>query len=118
MNEFISEDKIKANQLIAKTDNPYLGRPARKQLERSLADDCAYKEGDQDYNIWYDKFLTDANVKDREAAPTRCDPDLDSGYTVGDTVDHSLLCIHFARGCCSLGHTCKFLHHIPSKKEC
>lgn len=24
-----------------------------------------------------------------QAAPTRCDPDLDSGYTVGDTLDHS-----------------------------
>lgn len=66
MSEFIPEDKIKANVLIAKTDNPHLGRPARKQVERSLADDCAYKEGDQDYNIWFDKFLTDANVKDRE----------------------------------------------------
>ena len=52
--------------MIGKTDNPYLGRPARKQVERSLADDCAYKEGDQDYNIWFDKFLTDANVKDKE----------------------------------------------------
>ena len=46
MTEFIPADKIKAHLLIAKTDNPYLGRPARKQLEKSLADDCAYKEGD------------------------------------------------------------------------
>ena len=46
MSEFIPEDKIKANILISKTDNPHLGRPARKQVERSLADDCAYKEGD------------------------------------------------------------------------
>jgi|688.fasta_scaffold1125159_1 hypothetical protein len=46
MTEFVPADKIKANQLIAKTDNPYLGRPARKQVEKSLADDCAYKEGD------------------------------------------------------------------------
>ena len=30
MSEFIPDDKIKANKLIAKTDNPYLGRPARK----------------------------------------------------------------------------------------
>lgn len=46
MDEFVPLDKIKANQLIAKTDNPYLGRPAPKQVEKSLADDCAYKEGD------------------------------------------------------------------------
>ena len=30
MTEFVPADKIKSNQLIAKTDNPYLGRPARK----------------------------------------------------------------------------------------
>ena len=124
-----------------------------------MADDCAYKEGDQDYNIWFDKFLTDANIKDREvnfilqklkkisiffiqnlykkfknklfiiykifeklkyfkAAPTRCDPDFDSGFTVGDLKDHTFFCIHFSRGCCSLGHNCNYKHHIPSIKEC
>ncbi len=43
-----------------------MNRLARKQIEKSLAEECAYKEGDQEYNIWYDKFLTDANIKDRE----------------------------------------------------
>ena len=37
---------------------------------------------------------------------------------MGDTLDHAHFCIHFARGCCSLGHTCKFLHHVPNLKEC
>ena len=30
MSEHISQEKIKIHQLIQKTDNPYLGRPARK----------------------------------------------------------------------------------------
>lgn len=46
MSEHLPADTIKAHKLVHKTNNPYLGRPARKQLERSLADDCAYKEGD------------------------------------------------------------------------
>lgn len=35
-----------------------------------------------------------------KAAPTRCDPELDTGYTLGDFKHNANFCIHFARGCC------------------
>jgi hypothetical protein len=46
MTEHIPAEKIEANKLMTKTTNPYMNRPARKQIEKSLAEECAYKEGD------------------------------------------------------------------------
>ena len=63
----------------------------------------AYIEGNYDYNIWYDKHLTDRRV-DNERAPalSMCDPDLDTGYTKADLYEgnRSYFCVYFARGCC------------------
>lgn len=36
-----------------------MSRPARKQIEQTLALKHAYRQGDEEYNIWYDKYLTD-----------------------------------------------------------
>lgn len=35
-------------------------RPARRQVKESKKE-TAYIEGNYDYNIWYDKYLTDRN---------------------------------------------------------
>lgn len=35
-----------------------MDRPARRQIQ-DVRKDTAYVEGNYDYNIWYDKFLTD-----------------------------------------------------------
>ena len=32
-------------------------RPARKQVEQSLANNYTYKEGDEEYNFWYSKYI-------------------------------------------------------------
>lgn len=113
----LEKEKVKQNPNLK---NDYLNRPARKQVEQSLASQFAYKQGDEEYNIWYDKYLTDNKFKDKEQALTRCDPDLDSGYT---KVDHhekfsSYFCIHFAKGCCCEGANCKYYHRVPSFNEC
>ena len=49
------------NQQLAE----WMKRPARQQVQDTRRD-TAYIEGNYDYNIWFDKFLTDANVKDKE----------------------------------------------------
>lgn len=95
-------------------------RPARKQIEESLANKYGYKQGDEEYNIWFDRFLTDGNkYKERDAAVTRCHPDIDSGYTKADLYERfsSYYCMHFARGCCCEGVNCKFYHRIPATDE-
>lgn len=79
-----------------------------------------FRLGDEEYNIWYDKYLTDNKFKDKEQAITRCDPELDSGYTKADHTEKfsSYFCIHFARGCCCEGANCKYYHRIPAYDDC
>lgn len=59
-------------------------RPARKQVNEAKWG-TAYVEGNYDYNIWYDKYLSDRSVE-QERAPAlyMCDPDLDTGFTKAD----------------------------------
>ena len=116
-----SENSINKGQSeVSEQAIVYLQRPARKQVEKSLAEDYQYKEGDQEYNIWYDKYQGDQVMKDKEAALTRCDPETDSGYTRADKFDkhQAYVCLHFARGCCCEGANCKFYHRVPSLQEC
>lgn len=43
----------------------WMQRPARRQVSE-LKKDTAYVEGNYDYNIWYDKYLTDRNADKNE----------------------------------------------------
>ena len=52
----------------------YTTRPARKQVDKPYVKHFAYQQGDDEYNIWYDKYLHDRPVREREHAKTRCDP--------------------------------------------
>lgn len=98
----------------------YMKRPARKQLDKPYIKNFAYQQGDEEYNIYYDKYLNDKGVRDREPAATRCDPEKDVGYTKADLYDPdtSYLCLHFVRGCCCEGGNCRYFHHMPSLEEC
>lgn len=77
--EFVKKEKKK---YLAFTDT--LERPARKQVETSLANNYTYKEGDEEYNFWFGKYICSKDEKDKEAALTRCNPELDVGYTAAD----------------------------------
>lgn len=98
----------------------WMSRPARKQVETPISAKHAYKQGDEIYNIWYDKFLSDDKFKEREQAPTKIDVALDPGYTKADLYQRKqgYFCIHFARGCCVEGNKCRYYHHIPTLEEC
>jgi hypothetical protein len=98
----------------------YLKRPARKQIEKPYIKEFAYKQGDEEYNIWFDKYLNDYIVRQRTPASTRCDPEKDIGYTKADLFEPetSYWCLHFVRGCCAEGANCSFFHHLPSLQEC
>ena len=107
--------KAKLNQL-----KEWLLRPARQQVTESKKE-CAYTEGHYDYNIWYDKYLTDRKEdKNKTAAETKCNPTTDTGYTRADkqlNKHTSYFCLYFARGCCSEGVNCKYYHHVPTFEE-
>jgi len=111
---------IAPSERMSKDNSAVLSRPARKQVEVSLAKNFAYQQGDEEYNIWYDKYQSEKRDKEREAAPTRCEPDLDAGYTKADKMEKysTYFCLHFARGCCAEGANCKYYHRIPTYEEC
>lgn len=73
--------KFLPKQIVKKEKKKYLKflgecltKPARKQVEVSLANNYAYKEGDEEFNYWYSKYITSKDEKERVAALTKCNP--------------------------------------------
>uniref|UniRef100_A0A3B0MYE2 Pre-mRNA splicing complex subunit (Spcwf2 homologue), putative n=1 Tax=Theileria annulata TaxID=5874 RepID=A0A3B0MYE2_THEAN len=116
--EYVSEEDFRLDRI-----KELLSRPARVQV-KDYANSC-YVEGNQTYNIWYNKWAGERNcdyVNGRTSlAPAMytCDPELDSGYTRANSkhsVDDSgtkFICLFFAKGCCSQGSKCNYLHRVP-----
>ena len=122
--EAIEEEELKERLRYRKMKNlqlqEWLKRPARQQVEESKRE-IAYTEGHYDYNIWYDKYLSD-RTEDKEKIPaeTKCNPTLDTGYTRADKQtkkNNSYFCLYFARGCCCEGVNCRYYHHVPTFEE-
>lgn len=102
----------------------WLTRPARRQALASEAQEFSHCEGQNEYNIWYGRHLTDRYSRpshtDRDAAPYRCDPELDAGYTAADTQpgnSEAYFCAFFAKGCCTKGSECRYKHRIPTLED-
>lgn len=97
-----------------------MSRPARRQVDTPISARFAYKQGDEVYNIWYDKYLSDDKFKEREQAVTRLNPETDVGYTKADLFNknQSYFCFHFSKGCCVEGQKCRYYHHVPTLEEC
>ena len=122
--EAIEEEELKERLRYRKMKNlqlkEWLKRPARQQVEESKRE-IAYTEGHYDYNIWYDKYLSD-RTEDKEKIPAeyKCNPILDTGYTRADKQqkkNNSYFCLYFARGCCCEGVNCRYYHHVPTFEE-
>ena len=113
-------EKLKYRKMKNLQLQEWLKRPARQQIEESKRE-IAYTEGHYDYNIWYDKYLSD-RTEDRERIPAeyKCNPTLDTGYTRADKqqkINNSYFCLYFARGCCCEGVNCRYYHHVPTMEE-
>ena len=98
----------------------WMKRPSRRQVKESKKD-TAYIEGNYDYNIWYDKYLTD-RTQHIEKAPSlfKCNPEIDTGYTKADKVEKkgsTYFCVYFARGACTEGVNCRFYHRVPQEED-
>ncbi|KAF7456853.1 putative pre-mRNA-splicing factor cwc2 [Cryptosporidium felis] len=94
-------------------------RPARVQSDGSLQSNLAYKEGGEQYNIWYGKYQYDYDKRAKTASKTKCVPESDSGWTKADQDEtlKSHFCLYFAKGCCVNGSNCKFFHRIPTEED-
>ena len=109
-------EQHKSNQL-----SEWMKRPARQQVTDTRKD-TAYIEGNYDYNIWYDKYLTDRKEeKEKIPALHKCNPSLDTGFTRADKQakeGSAFFCLYFAKGCCSEGVNCHYYHRVPTISEC
>ena len=63
----------------------YLSAPAKKQKDQ-IDPKSFHTEGQNEYNIWYDRYVGDTKDKSslREPAEDRCKLDRDAGYTKAD----------------------------------
>lgn len=109
-----------AQAALAARNERWLGRPARKQAE--VDHTRTRVEGANEYNIWYGRYVGDLwrGGMGKDAAPSRCDPERDAGRTRATLAmlgDRCYFCIHFARGACSRGAECTFLHHVPTAED-
>lgn len=102
----------------------WLKRPARRQVLDTEIESISHCEGQNEYNIWYGRHLTDRYNRpshlDRDAALYRCDPNLDAGYTAADThpgSSEAYFCAFFAKGCCTKGSECRYKHRIPTLED-
>ena len=47
-----------------------------------------YTEGSENYNVWHGKYDRERfSGRDREPADTKCDPELDTGYTLAPPME-------------------------------
>jgi hypothetical protein len=111
--QFHDFDKYK--EVVA---NELLKRPARRQI-KDLRKDTAYIEGNYDYNLWYDKYLTDKRWEDEKVSSMyKCNPIEDTGYTKADKYDKAAyFCTYFARGCWAEGVNCHYYHRVPQPED-
>lgn len=97
-------------------------KPARRQVSE-LKKETAYVEGNYDYNIWYDKYLTDRNAdknEERAISLYKLVPEIDTGFTKADKMEGksaTYFCVYFARGCCSEGSNCRYYHRVPLESD-
>ena len=69
-------------------------------------------------NAWYGASASRGGGRRQQPeAMTRCDAVLDSGRTRGDDREETSVCLHFARGRCSAGGECAFLHRLPTAAD-
>ncbi|KAH6686317.1 hypothetical protein F5X68DRAFT_15184 [Plectosphaerella plurivora] len=91
-------------------------RPARVQVDPSAITSEPPPQTGTTFNIWYNKWAggdREDKYASQTAAKGRCNIAKDTGYTKADKVVGSFFCLFFARGICSKGQDCVYLHRLP-----
>jgi len=102
-----------------------LTRRARPQTEKRRTGPSRESAIDKSqgfmYNIWYHKVPGAGKPRTEPEPPARskvrCIPYTDAGVTKGEETHSKLFCIYFARGSCTQGYDCMFLHRIPTAAD-
>eukprot|EP01080_Neovahlkampfia_damariscottae_P007400 gene7400-11724_t len=95
-------------------------RKARVQVEKDKGPVFQREEGGQDYNIWYHKHIGSKRERfgvELEKSATRTNISKDSGWSIGCSQKDPYFCLFFAKGECSQGPDCKFMHRLPTKQD-
>ncbi|KAG9252346.1 uncharacterized protein F5Z01DRAFT_661573 [Emericellopsis atlantica] len=91
-------------------------RPARVQMDPDELTSEPPPQTGTIFNIWYNKWAggdREDKYLSQTKAKGRCNIAKDSGYTKADAVNGSYFCLHFARGICTKGQDCSYLHRLP-----
>ena len=95
-----------------------LTRRARKQHGPAVGPSRERAFDSASANAWYGASASrGGGCRQQPEAMTRCDAVLDSGRTRGDDREETSVCLHFARGRCSAGGECAFLHRLPTAAD-
>ena len=95
-----------------------LTRRARRQHDPAAGPQREHAYDSSRYNAWSGKSARNRDRgRDQTRAVTRCDAIADCGRTRGDDRRATTICLHFARGCCSEGDQCEYLHHLPTARD-
>lgn len=95
------------------------GKRARKQISHPIGPRKSDNPSKTTYNIWYNKNVGErGHSRERVHAISRCNIAQDSGETKGSERQWggTFLCLKFARGCCSFGYECSWIHALPSNE--
>ncbi|GIL46980.1 hypothetical protein Vafri_3835 [Volvox africanus] len=110
----------------------WLKRPARKQVDDvTLQKEIQARGGLGERNLWSGRRIGPSvgppssdgkrggpgvqRVKD--ASKYRCVVELDVGRTRGSDAKQHVFCLYFAKGCCSQGSACIYLHRLPTADD-
>lgn len=90
------------------------GKPARVQVDPNEFEEEQPPQTGTVYNIWYNKWSGGGNNHVLVKSKYKLDVERDSGYTRADkTQGTGYFCLFFAKGMCSKGKKCEYLHRIP-----
>jgi hypothetical protein len=95
-------------------------RKARIQATKQKGPVFQREEGGTDYNIWYHTHIGSKRERfgvELEPATSRVNISKDSGWSIGCSQKDPYFCLFFAKGECSQGPDCKFMHRLPTKQD-
>ncbi|GFR43542.1 hypothetical protein Agub_g4635 [Astrephomene gubernaculifera] len=109
----------------------WLTRPARKQVDdATLQREIQARGGLGERNLWSGRRVGPSGPpggdskrggpggqRVKDASKYRCVLELDVGRTRGSDAKQHVFCLYFAKGCCSQGSACTYLHRLPTAED-
>ncbi|KXZ48148.1 hypothetical protein GPECTOR_30g244 [Gonium pectorale] len=106
----------------------WLKRPARRQVDdATLQKEIQARGGYGEVNLWSGRKLNPTvppvggdkrnASRNKDAAKFRLVIEADVGRTRGSDAKQHVFCLYFAKGCCSHGSACTYLHRLPTAQD-